>query len=56
MSKSPLSSAAVEGVEGSPLSGTVYVKPGESWRKGFKGVIVAFFDGGYEPGFDMRCH
>lgn len=49
-------SAAIEGVEGRPLSGTVYVNPSGSWRDGFKGVIVEFFDGFHEAGFDMRCH
>ncbi|MEW1843637.1 hypothetical protein AB0392_37310 [Nonomuraea angiospora] len=49
-------SAAIEGLEGRPLSGTVYVNPSGSWRDGFKGVIVEFFDGPHEPGFDMRCH
>ncbi|MGV9378887.1 hypothetical protein ACWDRB_23915 [Nonomuraea sp. NPDC003707] len=48
--------AAIEGVEGRALSGTVYVNPSGSWRGGFKGVIVEFFDGYHEPGFDMRCH
>ncbi|MFF4615918.1 hypothetical protein [Nonomuraea jabiensis] len=49
-------SAAIEGVEGGALSGTVYVNPSGSWRDGFKGVIVEFFDGYHEPGFDLRCH
>ncbi|MEV1240482.1 hypothetical protein ACIBO2_04415 [Nonomuraea sp. NPDC050022] len=49
-------SAAVEGVEGRELSGTVYVNPSGSWRDGYKGVIVEFFDGYHEAGFDMRCH
>ncbi|RBQ14032.1 hypothetical protein DP939_42930 [Spongiactinospora rosea] len=46
----------VEGVDGAKLSGTVYVNPSGSWREGFKGVIVEFFDGGHEAGFDLRCH
>lgn len=49
-------SAVVEGVEGRELSGTVYVNPSGSWRDGYKGVIVEFFDGYHEAGFDMRCH
>jgi hypothetical protein len=49
-------SATIEGVEGREFSGTVYVNPSGSWRDGFKGVIVEFFDGFHEPGFDMRCH
>ncbi|GAA0952739.1 hypothetical protein [Nonomuraea longicatena] len=49
-------SATIDGVEGRALSGTVYVNPFGSWRSGFKDVIVEFFDGPHEPGFDMRCH
>ncbi|MEV4383662.1 hypothetical protein [Streptosporangium sp. NPDC049644] len=49
-------SAAIEGVAGSELSGAVYINPSGSWRDGFKDVIVEFFDGGHEAGFDMRCH
>lgn len=49
-------SAAIEGVEGDKLSGTVYVNPSGSWRAGFKGAIVQFFDGPHEAGFDLRCH
>lgn len=49
-------SATIEGVEGAKLSGTVYVNPSGSWRDGFKEVIVQFFDGYHEPGFDLRCH
>ncbi|MEU4234583.1 hypothetical protein AB0F17_60785 [Nonomuraea sp. NPDC026600] len=49
-------SAAIEGVEGAQLFGTVYVNPSGSWRDGFKGVIVEFFDGYHEAGFDRRCH
>ncbi|UBU11162.1 hypothetical protein [Nonomuraea gerenzanensis] len=47
---------ALEGVEGAELSGTVYVNPSGSWRDGYKGVIVRFFDGPHEAGFDRRCH
>ncbi|MFD9941357.1 hypothetical protein ACFWYW_42615 [Nonomuraea sp. NPDC059023] len=50
-------SVTVEGVEGREISGTVYVNPSGSWRgDGYKGVIVEFFDGGHEAGFDLRCH
>ncbi|MFD0661303.1 hypothetical protein [Thermocatellispora tengchongensis] len=49
-------STTVEGVEGRDLSGSVYVNPSGSWREGYKGVIVEFFDGFHEPGFDLRCH
>ncbi|MGP4103474.1 hypothetical protein [Nonomuraea sp. KM90] len=50
-------SVTVEGIEGGELSGTVYVNPSGSWRgDGSKDVIVEFFDGGHEAGFDMRCH
>jgi hypothetical protein len=49
-------SVTVEGVDGGELSGTVYVSPSGSWRAGFKSVIVEFFDGGHEAGFDLRCH
>jgi hypothetical protein len=49
-------SATIKGVEGHEFAGTVYVNPGGSWRKGYKGVIVEFFDGPHDPGFDMRCH
>ncbi|MEV0830402.1 hypothetical protein [Nonomuraea rubra] len=50
-------SVTVEGVEGRELAGTVYVNPSGSWRgDGFRDVIVEFFDGGHEAGFDMRCH
>ncbi|MFC4588311.1 hypothetical protein [Sphaerisporangium corydalis] len=49
-------SAAVEGVAGRKLSGTVYVNPSGSRPDGFKDVIVEFFDTGYDPGFDVRCH
>lgn len=49
-------SAVAEGVEARELSGTVYVNPSGSWRDGYKGVIVEFFDGYHEAGFDMRCH
>ncbi|MBB5075286.1 hypothetical protein [Nonomuraea endophytica] len=49
-------SAAVEGVEGRELSGTVYVNPSRSWKDDYKSVIVQFFDGFHDPGLDMRCH
>lgn len=49
-------SAAIEGVEGAKLSGTVYVNPSGSRRDGLKDVIVEFFDGYHGPGFDPRCH
>ncbi|MEV4015166.1 hypothetical protein AB0J35_32165 [Nonomuraea angiospora] len=34
--------AAIEGVEGRALSGTVYVNPSGSWRNGFKGGSGSF--------------
>ncbi|HUR03745.1 MAG TPA: hypothetical protein VM347_14470, partial [Nonomuraea sp.] len=49
-------STAIAGVEGAEVSGTVYVNPSGSERNGFKDVIVEFYDGYHDPGFDRRCH
>jgi hypothetical protein len=49
-------SAAIEGVAGRALHGTVHVNPSGSWREGYKAVIVEFFDGYHEAGMDLRCH
>ncbi|NRQ36673.1 hypothetical protein HII36_33285 [Nonomuraea sp. NN258] len=46
----------VKGVEGRELDAQVFINPGPSWRSGYKDVIVEFFDGGHEPGYDIRCH
>ncbi|MER6949827.1 hypothetical protein ABT294_38015 [Nonomuraea sp. NPDC000554] len=42
-------SAAIQGVEGGKLAGRAYVKPGGSWRAGYKDVVVEFFDGPTTP-------
>ncbi|WP_346101879.1 hypothetical protein [Nonomuraea maheshkhaliensis] len=47
----------MKGVEGQDLSGTAYVSPSRSSRSdGSKNVIVEFFDGPHDAGFDLRCH
>jgi hypothetical protein len=49
-------SAAIEGVSGRALHGTVHVDPSGSVRDGYSAVIVEFFDGYHDAGMDMRCH
>lgn len=49
-------SAAIEGVAGRALAGTVHVGVSGSGQDGYTAVIVEFFDGFHEPGMDLRCY